>query len=223
MSDTFVTVTPQVEHYVTNILEPTEPTPLRELRARVSTLPEARMQTHATQARMLGLLAAACKAKRVLEVGTFHGYATAHIALAAPDSQIVTCDIDERAADDARRTWNELDVSNRIDLRLGPALATMEALHAEGAKFDFIFIDADKKNYSAYTLLALQLGNPGALIAIDNTLWRGEVADATLDNPFVNAMRDCNDLVFARCGERAVIIPAWDGLTMIVLPTPKSL
>lgn len=195
-----------------------EPDILTQLRAETACLPAARMQISPEQGQFMALLARAIGARQTLEVGTFTGYSALVIALALPpDGKVVTCDRDPKATAIARRYWQQAGVADKIDLRLAPALETLDGLIADGATgcFDFAFIDADKRNYSTYYERVLQLLRPGGLIAIDNVLWSGRVADASVTDGRTQAIRDLNASLLA--DKRLValsVVPIADGLTL---------
>lgn len=127
--------------------------------------------------KLLNLLARAIGARRVLEVGTLGGYSTLWLARALPDGgQVVTLEIDPRHAEVARASLDRAGVGGKVDIRVGPAAATLEALRGS-APFDLVFIDADKENNPTYLLFAVELARPGALVVLDNAVWRGQVAD----------------------------------------------
>jgi predicted O-methyltransferase YrrM len=129
-----------------------EPGILRRLREETAGLPEAQMQIAPEQGQFLNLLVGLLGAKRIIEVGTFTGYSALWMAQALPeDGRLVACDVSEEWTDIARRYWAEAGVAERIDLRLAPALETLEALlEEERGHYDLAFIDADKANYEAY-------------------------------------------------------------------------
>ena len=157
-----------------------EPEVLARLREETAVMPQAGMQIAVEQGALLSMLVKLLGARNVLEVGTFTGYSSTAMALALPpDGRIVCCDVSEEFTAVARRTWAEAGVEDRVDLRLAPALETLESLLAtDGAgSFDLAFIDADKTNYDGYYERCLRLLRTGGLIAIDNTLWSGRVAE----------------------------------------------
>jgi caffeoyl-CoA O-methyltransferase len=155
-------------------------------------------------------------ARRCLEIGTFTGYSALAVAMALPpDGRIVACDISESFTAVARNHWQRAGVAEKIELRLGPAMATLDALLAEGgAPFDFAFIDADKENYGGYFECALTLLRPGGLVAVDNVLWGGSVADPSVRDAETEAIRRFNARL--RADERVDIslLPVADGLTL---------
>ena len=189
---------------------------LKELRAETSMLSSAGMQIGPDQGAFMHLLIGLIGAKRALEVGTFTGYSSLCVASALPaDGKLICCDVSEEYTSIARNYWRRAGVESKIELRLGPGVATLDALiEAKVPEFDFIFIDADKTNYSNYYERALQLVRTGGLIAIDNVLWGGDVADPAENDDDTVAIRALNDKV--RADERVTLsmIPLGDGLTL---------
>ncbi len=189
----------------------------RALRRATSRLPQAAMQIGAEQGALLALLARLLGARRCLEIGTFTGYSALVVARALPASgRIVCCDVSEKWTAIARRFWKRAGVARKIELRLAPARRTLDALLEEGraASFDFAFIDADKAGYLAYYERCLKLVRRGGLIAADNTLWGGSVADARNQSVDTRAIRAFNrKLVRDRRVEMA-LVPVGDGLTL---------
>lgn len=194
-----------------------EPSVLAGLREETAALEEANMQVGPEQGQFMALLVELLGVERVLEVGTFTGYSALAMALALPpEGRIVTCDVSDEWTAIARRYWDEAGVSDRIELRLGPALATLDGLLAEGlaGRFDFAFIDADKPSYERYFERALVLVRPGGLIAVDNVLWDGAVADPEAADPDTLAIRAFNEKL--RVDDRVTLslVPIGDGLTL---------
>jgi caffeoyl-CoA O-methyltransferase len=172
-----------------------EPEALRRLREETEDHPQAHWQIAPEQGQFLHVLARAIGAARTLEVGVFMGYSSTWVALALPpDGKLVACDRNAEYAERARRTWREAGVENRIELRLGPALDTLDALLAEGqaGSFDLAFIDADKAGYPAYYERALALLRPKGLLVADNVLMHGSVIDANDHDPDTEAIRAFN-------------------------------
>jgi predicted O-methyltransferase YrrM len=190
---------------------------LAELRAETAKLPQAGMQTAAEQGQFLGLLIELIAAKRTIEVGTFTGYSALAVALALPpEGRVIACDVNVEFTAIARRYWAKAGVAQKIDLRLAPARETLDKLLAAGeaGRFDFAFIDADKENYLIYYERCLELLRPGGLMAIDNVLWGGAVADPTTDDKDTRAIRALNDKLK---GDRRVtlsMVPIGDGLSL---------
>jgi O-methyltransferase len=182
-----------VEHYVSEVM--TRQTPVqRRLREATAALPDARMQIGADQGAFLAMLVRLTGARRALEVGTFTGYSALAVALALPDDgKLIACDVSEEWTAVGRRHWEEAGVAAKIDLRIGPALDTLAALLEGGAgTFDLAFLDADKQEYDAYYEACLKLVRPGGVIAVDNTLWGGDVADPDVSDPDTDAIRALN-------------------------------
>lgn len=143
----------------------------------------------------MALLVQLMGATKTLEIGVFTGYSSLAVALALPaDGKLIACDLSQEWTAIARRYWQQAGVTNKIDLHLAPALETLDKLLAtgQGETFDFAFIDADKENYSAYYEKSLQLVRPGGLIAIDNVLWSGRVADLGVQDTSTVAIRNFN-------------------------------
>ncbi len=212
-----ISITPELHEYTLNIGLREHPV-LQALGAQTSTMMLAAMQTAPEQAQFMQFLLQAINAKNVLEVGTFTGYSTLAMALALPaDGKVITCDINTEWTAVAQPFWQEAGMQAKIDLRIAPALATLNALIAEGFRgyFDFIFIDADKTNYVQYYEQALQLISPQGIIAIDNVLWRGAVIDATDTSAQTREIRRINALI--RTDERVDVslLAIGDGLFLV--------
>ena len=189
-----------------------EPAVLKELRQATASNPHAGMQIGADQGQFMALLVQAIGAKRCVEIGTFTGYSALAVALALPaDGRIVCCDISEAWTAIGRRFWKKARVEHKIDLRLGPALQTLETLRGP---FDFAFIDADKENYANYYERCLALVRRGGIIAIDNTLWSGAVADAGVRDATTRSLRAFNDKLHADERVALSLLPVGDGLTL---------
>ena len=194
-----------------------EPDLLRQLREETARLPQSRMQISPEQGALMAMLVGLMGARRCLEVGTFTGYSALSVALALPaEGRLVCCDLSREWTDVARRYWDSAGVADRIELRIGPASDTLDALLADGGAdtFDFAFIDADKPNYDAYYERALRLVRPGGVIAIDNVLWSGAVIDPEDDTPDTRAIRALNDKIAGDERVDAVLVPIGDGLTL---------
>ena len=175
------------------------------------------MQTAPEQGQLLHLLARLAGAKKTLEVGVFLGCSSTWVALALPPGgKVVACDRSEEYTAHARQLWREAGVEDKIELRLGPALGTLDALIAEGqaGTFDFAFIDADKENYANYFDRAVLLVRTGGLIAIDNVLWHGDVTDASKTDAETEAMRAFNRKLQADERVSLSLVPLGDGLTL---------
>ncbi len=194
-----------------------EPAILTQLRQETAQHPAGRMQIAPEQGQLLGFLVQLMGARKTLEIGVFTGYSTLAVALALPpEGQVVACDIDSKATAIARRYWEQAGVDHKIDLHLAPALDTVDRLLATGqaGSFDFAFIDADKRNYDAYYERALQLVRVGGLIAIDNVLWYGRVADSEMNDKQTNAIRAFNQKLQQDPRVAISLLPIGDGLTL---------
>lgn len=175
------------------------------------------MQIAPDQGQFMALLVRLMRARKTLEVGVFTGYSSLAVALALPeDGQIVACDVSEEWTSIARRYWEEAGVASKIDLRLAPALESLDALvgAGEAGTFDFAFIDADKGNYAGYYERSLALLRPGGLIAVDNTLWSGKVADPSVDDPDTASMRAFNEKLHGDDRVDLSLLSIGDGLTL---------
>jgi caffeoyl-CoA O-methyltransferase len=194
MSRVHTPITPELARYIRDITL-REPEALRRLRESTEDHPRASMQTSPEQGQFLYLMARLVAARKTLEVGVFMGYSSTWVALALPPGgQVIACDVSEEYTARARKTWAEAGVSEKIDLRIAPALATLDTLLESGqaGTFDFAFIDADKGNYANYYERALALLRPGGLIAADNVLWDGEVVNPANTDPDTEAIRAFN-------------------------------
>jgi len=179
MSVRLLDLTPQLYDYVVaNSVR--ETAVMKKLREETAALPGAGMQIPPEQGQFMAFLAKLIRARRCLEIGTFTGYSALWVAGALPaDGTMICCDVDPKVTAIARRYWDEAGIASKIELRLAPALDTLEALVVSGAAgtFDFVFIDADKENYDAYYEQSLKLLRPDGLAIFDNMLWGGSVID----------------------------------------------
>lgn len=194
-----------------------EPEVLRRLREYTARLPERNMQIAPEQGQFMALLVELMGARRAIEVGVFTGYSTLAVALALPkEGQLIACDISAEWTAKACAYWQEAGVADKIDLRLAPALKTLDALLTEGqaGSFDFAFIDADKNNYIPYYERLLQLLRPGGLIVVDNVLWGGQVANPAEDSDDTLAIRAFNEHVRNDKRVSLSLVPIGDGLTL---------
>lgn len=194
-----------------------EPDILRQLREETAKHPESIMQIAPEQGQFMGLLVQLMGAKKTLEIGVFTGYSTLSIALALPsDGKIVACDVSEEYTAIARRYWQTAGVEHKISLQIGPALETLDKLLAAGESnsFDFVFIDADKENYLAYYERSLKLVRKDGLIAIDNVLWDGRVADPEVKDKNTEGIRLLNEKLSQDPRITLSILPIADGLTL---------
>lgn len=194
-----------------------EPELMARLRAETRRLPNASMQISPGQAQLMGLLVRLIDAHRALEIGTFTGYSALAVARALPaDGRLICCDMSEEWTAIARHYWREAGIAERIDLRLAPAADTLAELIAAGetGNFDFAFIDADKENYDLYYEQCLKLVRPAGLIAIDNALWHGAVADPARNDVDTAAIRALNRKIRDDARVDMVLLPIDDGLLL---------
>ena len=190
---------------------------LRRLREETATLPNANMQIGPEQGQFMGLLVELIGAKYALEVGTFTGYSALAVAMALPfDGRVIACDLSEEWTSIGRPFWEEAGQAHKIELRLGPAIDSLDGLLAQGRAggFDFAFIDADKGGYAAYFERCLQLVRRGGLIAIDNTLWEGKVVDAEVTDEDTEAIRRFNEKLKDDERVSLSLVPIGDGLPL---------
>ncbi|TCK18715.1 putative O-methyltransferase YrrM [Thiogranum longum] len=178
------------------------------------------MQIAPEQGQFMALLVRLMGARKALEIGTYTGYSALCVARVLPDDgTLVACDISEPWTAIGKRYWREAGVSDKIDLRLAPALETLDQLIQAGetGHFDFAFIDADKENYLAYYERALTLLRPGGLMAIDNTLWSGSVIDDSCQDTDTCAIRAFNEALHTDTRVDISLVPIADGLTLALV------
>jgi predicted O-methyltransferase YrrM len=190
---------------------------LAALRDRTAPMADSGMQISPDEGAFLQMLVRLLPAHRILEVGTFTGYSSTAMALAQDENgRIVCCDVSKAWTDIARDAWTDAGVADRIELRLAPAVETLDALLADGqaSGFDLAFIDADKGNYDTYYERALQLVRPGGLIAIDNVLWGGRVADPSDHEADTQAIRALNAKIATDERVDLAMTPIADGVTL---------
>ena len=195
-----------------------EPRVLGELREETAKLPAAGMQISPEQGQLMRLLVELIGARRALEVGVFTGYSSTCVALGLPeDGELVACDVSEEYTAVAKRYWQRAGVERRVRLKLGPALGTLDQLLAAGQAetFDFAFVDADKENYAAYYDRCLQLLRRGGLLAIDNVLWGGSVANPEDQRSSTQAIRALNERLHADERVSVSLVPIGDGLFLV--------
>lgn len=194
-----------------------EPPVLRALRDETLRMSQRSMQIAPEQGQFMALLARLAGARRCIEVGVFTGYSSLVTALALPDDgRIVACDVSEEWTSIAHRHWRAAGVEHKIDLRLAPALETLDALLAAGERgsYDLAFVDADKTGYLAYYELCLALLRPGGLVLFDNTLWSGRVADPEVGDDDTVALRHFNECLHRDERIDLSLVPIGDGLTL---------
>jgi predicted O-methyltransferase YrrM len=190
---------------------------LKKLRAATAKMPRANLQISPEQGQLMALLVGMLGAKKTFEVGTFTGYSALVVALALPArGKVIACDVSEEWTSIGRRYWKEAGVARKIDLRLAPALETLDALLKDGqaGTFDFGFIDADKPNYDAYYERGLKLLRKGGLLAIDNVLWGGAVIDKSDRDLSTRCLRALNKKIHGDDRVSISMVPVGDGLTL---------
>jgi predicted O-methyltransferase YrrM len=189
-----------------------------DLRQETAALPMARMQIAPEQAQLMAMLVKLMRARRCIEIGVFTGYSSLAVAQALPaDGQLLACDVNEEWTAIARRYWARGGVQQKIRLVVAPALETLDAEFAAGqaGTYDFAFIDADKTGYAGYYERCLKLLRPGGLIAVDNTLWSGRVADPAVTDEDTEALRNFNERVANDARVDLCLVPIADGLTLL--------
>lgn len=216
MSRKTFTLTEELRDYLLSV-SLREPEILAKLRKETESFDQASMQISPEQGQFMALLVQLIQASKVIEIGVFTGYSSLVVALALPaNGKLIACDVSDEWTAVARRYWNDAGVLHKIDLRIAPAIETLETLLADGEEgtFDLAFIDADKKNYIAYYEATLRLIRPGGLILVDNVLWSGRVADPTNDEQDTLAIRYFNMQLKDDKRITLSLLPIGDGLTV---------
>lgn len=207
-----------VERYVETLSTTGRETDVeRRLRAETSRMTQGGMQIGPDQAAFLALLVRAIGARRALEIGTFTGYSALAVAKALPEGgRLYCCDVSDEWTQVARRYWHDAGVDGRIELRLAPAQKTLVDLARDPGpeSFDFAFVDADKEGYDGYYEACLILLRRGGLIAFDNTLWSGRVADPAVDDADTVALRRLNAKVHADPRVDCCLLSVGDGVLL---------
>ncbi len=195
-----------------------EPQALAQLRERTMELPNHGMQIAPEQGAFMAMLVKLTGAKHCIEVGTFTGYSALAVALSLPaDGTLVCCDISEEWPEIGRHFWTEAGVESLIDLRIGPAVETLDALIAQGRSesFDFAFVDADKVSYPAYYARLYELVRPGGVMLFDNVFWGGRVLDFGSEDPDIVGIRTINQTLATDDRVEIAMLPIADGLTVV--------
>lgn len=204
----------QLQDYLLSVSVP--PDPLWErLRDETKRAVGFNMQISPEQAQFMSFLMKLMNVKSALEIGTFTGYSALAIARALPaDGRLVACDINTEWTSIARRYWKEAGVDDKIELKIAPAVDTLDSMIADGlsGSFGFAFIDADKSNYVNYYEKCLQLLYAGGVVCVDNTLWGGAVADPDINDDDTNGIRALNQRIFEDKRVNSTLIPIGDGL-----------
>ena len=216
MSTGTIVLDNQLRDYLLNV-SVKEPEVLRDLRKKTENLEFSRMQISPEQGSFMAFLIGIINGKRTLDIGVFTGYSSLVVALALPEDGYVTaCDINIEWTDIARKYWKLAQVEDKIDLRIAPALETLDELLTDGCggTYDFSFIDADKINYQEYYERSLELVRSGGLIAIDNVLWGGSVIDDSIQDSSTKAIREFNENLSSDPRVSISMVPIGDGLTL---------
>ncbi len=216
MSDTTLTLSPLLHAYLVQHAVRDNET-LAELRTVTHQLSDSVMQISPEQGQFMALLVELINARKTLDIGTFTGYSSLVVALALPaNGKVITFDINDEWTRVARHFWQKANVDQKIELRLGNAADSLQELinAGESNTFDFAFIDADKANYDAYYELSLELVRPGGLVAIDNVLWFGKVADPDIHDLSTQCIRALNTKVIQDERVTVSMLPIGDGLTL---------
>jgi predicted O-methyltransferase YrrM len=216
MTNRTISMTDALQGYLSRVTV-RESALLARLREETSHLPGSGMQIGPDQGQFMALLVELTGARRALEVGVFTGYSSLCVAGALPDDgELVACDVSDEYTRVARRYWKEANLEHKIQLRLGPALSTLDELirASQKSSFDFAFIDADKEAYDAYYERALILLRPGGLIAVDNALWNGKVADPAHNDEDTKAIRALNQKVAEDSRVSMSLVPIGDGVLL---------
>ena len=220
MSNRTLSIDDQLYDYILSV-SVDESELLQQLRADTAAIEFSEMQISPEQGQFMSLLVKLIGAGRALEIGTFTGYSSICIASAlAKNGTLVCCDASDEWTRVARKYWALAGLESRIDFRLQNALDTLRQLldAGEAGSYDFVFIDADKQNYQQYYELSLELLRPGGLIAVDNTLWSGDVANAENNEPSTRAIRRFNDHIKHDTRVIKSLVPIGDGLTLLLKP-----
>ena len=196
-----------------------EPALCEQLRRQTATMEQGMMISSPEQVQLLLLLFKMLNARSGIEVGTFTGYTSLRLTLGISDLQMTCCDISEEFTSIGKGYWQEAGVAERINLHIAPAIETLDALIAEGqsASFDFAYVDADKSGYRDYVERCLVLVRAGGLIALDNTLWGGSVADPEDNEDDTLALRQLNSWLYSQDAYDydLSLVPIGDGLTLL--------
>ena len=218
MSNRTLSIDDRIYDYLCDV-SVNEPELLRQLREETAQIEYSVMQISPEQGQFMSLLIKMMRVERALEIGTFTGYSSICVASAMPENgKLICCDISPQWTAMAEKYWALAGLENKIELFTQPAEKTLQTLLDEGAAktFDFIFIDADKQNYIMYYEMALKLLKKGGLMAIDNTLWSGAVADPENMEPGTRAIRRFNEMVKLDKRVSQSLLTIGDGLTLIL-------
>ena len=217
MSNTTIQLNEELYDYLLSV-SLKEDEVLTSLRMTTSSMPGSRMQIAPDQGQFMAMLIKIMGAERLIEIGTYTGYSTLVCAMAMDKGQIIALDSDPVSTSVAKEFWKIAGVDHLIDFRLGDALVSLDKIinDEDGlSSFDFIFIDADKRNYKNYYEVGLQLLRENGIIIFDNVLWSGAVADSKDQNENTVALRELNDMLYKDNRIELSMIPVGDGLTIV--------
>lgn len=216
MSSQTLSLTPELYDYLQKI-SLRETKELAGLREYTNTIHGGHMQSSPESAQFLRFLVELIGAKKVLEIGTFTGYATLAMALGLPEGgKIITCDISTACVQAGETFWVKSGVRHKIESIIAPAMETVDQLLlTEAGAFDFIFIDADKRQYPLYFEKSLALLRVGGVIVIDNVLWSGKVLGDQFTDPQTIAIKSLNQSLLHDRRVNISMLPVGDGLTLV--------
>ncbi|MBA2655130.1 MAG: class I SAM-dependent methyltransferase [Gammaproteobacteria bacterium] len=216
MTQTTLAMTQTIyQYYIANSLR--EDPILTQLRKETAKLSSSKMQIAPEEGQLLAFIIQILGATKTLDIGVYTGYSSLVAAMAMPQGKVISCDINNEWTKIAKKYWQLANQEHKIDLRIAPALETLDNLIKAGQEnsFDFIFIDADKKNYDEYYERGLQLLRQGGVMAVDNVLWGGQVADLADNDENTTAIRNLNKKVLQDSRVTMTMIPIADGLTLV--------
>ena len=216
MSTQTIGISEQLHSYLLSVSVPPDPL-WQRLRDETRKAVGYNMQISPEQAQFMTVLVKMLGVKKALEVGTFTGYSALTVARALPaDGRLIACDISEEWTSIGKKYWQEAGVENKIELRIGPAVDTLDKLIEAGHSetFDFAFIDADKEHYADYYERCLELLRPGGVVGVDNTLWGGAVADTSNQSADTVAIRKLNQLIYEDDRVDSCLLTIGDGLAL---------
>lgn len=216
MSSTAIVLTPEIyQYYQSHTIR--KHSVLDALRQETLKMHDAQMQICPEQGVFMQMLIKMLNARKTIEIGTFTGYSALSVALAMPDDgKVIACDTSKEWTAIAQKYWREAGVGHKIELKIAPAMETLQTLldANQAGTFDFIFIDADKENYLNYYEASLKLIRVGGIIAIDNVLWYGRVADKQNQAPSTVQIRQLNEHILNDSRVDLSMLPIGDGLTL---------
>ncbi len=217
MSNQTINLTDRLYRYMLSV-SLREPALLKSLRETTYRLSSHGMQISPEQGQLMAFLIELIAAKKTLEIGIYTGYSALVVALALPETgKMIACDINNETTSIAQDFWQRAGVAHKIDLKLAPALETLENLIKQNHSnsFDFIFIDADKRNYLNYYEYSLTLLRPGGIILVDNVLWSGRVAEEGTYDEQTLSIRAFNQAIHQDKRVNLCLLPIGDGLTLL--------